>query len=309
MALLFISKNDSPSDWQEALASLEPELEFKIWPDLGKPSEIEVALVWNHPAGALGLLPNLKLIQSLGAGIDHVLTDPRLPKNVPIARLVDTELTRQMVEYVVLAVLNRHRRIDELRRAQFSGDWQVIQPVPIGRSRVGLLGFGHMGQAASNALVNLGFNVTVWTRTPRSAGSLTSYHGSEGFPQVLQTSDILICLLPLTPKTHGLLNAKAFAALPAEAYVINVARGAHLVDEDLLAAIDNGHLSGAWLDVFDEEPLPPDHSFWAHPQIVMTPHLAALTVASSAATQVINNLRLVRTGKPPQNLVNPEIGY
>ena len=267
MALLFISKNDSPSDWQEALASLEPELEFKIWPDLGKPSEIEVALVWNHPVGALGLLPNLKLIQSLGAGIDHVLTDPRLPKNVPIARLVDTELTRQMVEYVVLAVLNRHRRIDELRRAQFSGDWQVIQPVPIGRSR------------------------------------------SEGFPEVLQTSDILICLLPLTPKTHGLLNAKAFAALPAEAYVINVARGAHLVDEDLLAAIDNGHLSGAWLDVFDEEPLPPDHSFWAHPQIVMTPHLAALTVASSAATQVINNLRLVRTGKPPQNLVNPEIGY
>lgn len=309
MALLFISNNDSPSDWQEALASLEPELDFRIWPDLGKPSEIEVALVWKHPAGSLGGLPNLKLIQSLGAGIDHVLADPGLPDNVLIARLVDTELTRQMVEYVVLAVLNRHRRIDELRRAQLSGDWQVIQPVPIGRSRVGLLGFGQMGQAASNALGHLGFNVAAWTRTPRSVGSITSYHGAEGFTEILKKSDILICLLPLTPQTHGLLNAKAFAVLPTEAYVINVARGAHLVEEDLLAAIDSGHLSGAWLDVFHEEPLPADHPFWTHPQIVITPHLAGLTVASSAATQVVNNLRLVRAGKSPQNLVKPEIGY
>ena len=156
MALLFISEDDSPSDWRDALTSLEPELEFRKWPDLGQSSEIEVALVWKHPRGALRDLPNLKLVQSLGAGVDHILLDPELPKNVPVARLIDTELTRQMVEYVTLAVLSRHRRINELRRAQMHNSWQVIQPVPLSRSRIGLLGLGQIGRAVSNVLVDLG---------------------------------------------------------------------------------------------------------------------------------------------------------
>ena len=309
MALLFISEDDSPKVRQEALAALEPELEFRSWPDLGQPSEIEVALVWKHPQGALRDLPNLRLVQSLGAGVDHILLDPELPKNVPVARLVDTELTRQMVEYVVLAVLSRHRRINELRRAQRHSNWEVIQPVPLTRSRVGLLGLGQIGQAASKILLDLGLSVSAWTRNPRSVEGITVHHGPEGLASILQVSDILVCLLPLTPETDGILDASAFRALPANAYVINVARGAHLIDDDLLTAIDKGHLSGAWLDVFSEEPLPSHHPFWTHPKIAVTAHLAGLTVPSSAAYQVIGNLRLVRSGKLPQNLVDPEIGY
>ena len=309
MALLFISEDDSPSDWRDALTSLEPELEFRKWPDLGQSSEIEVALVWKHPRGALRDLPNLKLVQSLGAGVDHILLDPELPKNVPVARLIDTELTRQMVEYVIVAVLSRHRRINELRRAQLPRESQVVQPVPVCRSRIGLLGLGQISRAASKVLLDLGFTVAAWTRTPRSVEGITGHHGPEGFTAILKTSDILVCLLPLTPETDGILDEAAFRTLPADAYVINVARGAHLVDGDLLTAIDSGHLSGAWLDVFAEEPLPADHPFWTHPTIAVTPHLAGLTVPSSAAAQVIGNLRLVRSGKPPQNLVDPEIGY
>ena len=309
MSILFISKADSPTEWQQALASLDPEIGFQVWPDSGKPEDIEVALVWKHPPGALLGLPNLKLIQSLGAGVDHIFMDPKLPTNVPIARLVDAELTRQMVEYVVLAVLSRHRRLDSIRGAQLLRDWQVIPPVPVSCSRIGILGFGEIGRATGNSLVNLGFKVASWTRTPHTVGAVASYHGPEGFTSLLQKSDILICLLPLVSKTRGLLNAEAFATLPTDAYVINVARGAHLIEQDLLAAIDNGHLSGAWLDVFDAEPLPSNHPFWAHPKIVVTPHLAGLTVASSAASQVVHNLQLVRIGKPPQNLVDPTVGY
>ena len=309
MALLFISEDDSPKDWQEALVALEPELEFRNWPDIGKPSDIDVALVWKHPQGALANLPNLKLVQSLGAGVDHILLDPELPKNVPVARLIDAELTRQMVEYVILAVLSRHRRIDELRQAQMHSNWQIIQPVPLSRSRVGLLGLGQIGGAASKILLDLGFSVAAWTRTQRLVDGIALHHGPEGLASILQTSDILVCLLPLTPKTDGILNATAFRALPDDAYVINVARGAHLIDGDLLTAINKGHLSGAWLDVFSKEPLPPDHPFWTHPKIVVTAHLAGLTIPSSAAHQVIGNLRLVRSGKAPQNLVDPEVGY
>lgn len=309
MSLLFISEDDNPAEWREALALLEPNLDFRIWPEIGVPSDIEIALVWKHPVGSLADLPGLKLIQSLGAGADHILADPLLPNGIPIARLVDANLTQQMVEYAVLAVLSRHRRIRELAFAQTRGQWNVIQPVPMKYSRVGILGLGQIGMEVGRTLMSLGFTVSGWTNTDRIESEINCYSGRDGLATILSKSDILICLLPFTEETNGILNAEILALLPAEAYVINMARGGHLVEEDLLAAIDDGHLSGAWLDVFIKEPLPKHHLFWQHPKITVTPHLAGLTVASSAAEQVIKNLRLVRNSQSPNNVVEPKRGY
>lgn len=309
MALLFISNDDSPVEWQDALTSFDPDLDFRTWPDLGTASDIEIALVWKHPPGSLADLPRLKLIQSLGAGADHILTDPQLPGGVPIARLVDSNLTQQMVEFAVLAVLSRHRRMKQLQLAQTQSLWNVIQPIPTHHSRVGMLGFGEIGREIGNALTRLGFPVTAWTRTAREDSNIVCQSGENGLVAVLHSSDILICLLPFTEETKNILNADTFATLPKGAYVINMARGGHLVESHLLSAIDDGHLSGAWLDVFNEEPLPSDHLFWKHPKVIVTPHLAGLTVASSAAEQVIKNLRLVRSGQAPNNAVNLKHGY
>ena len=309
MALLFISNDDSPVEWQDALTSFDPDLDFRTWPDLGTASDIEIALVWKQPPGSLADLPRLKLIQSLGAGADHILTDPQLPGGVPIARLVDSNLTQQMVEFAVLAVLSRHRRMKQLQLAQTQSLWNVIQPIPTHHSRVGMLGFGEIGREIGNALTRLGFPVTAWTRTAREDSNIVCQSGENGLVTVLHSSDILICLLPFTEETKNILNADTFATLPKGAYVINMARGGHLAESDLLSAIDSGHLSGAWLDVFNEEPLPSDHLFWKHPKVIVTPHLAGLTVASSAAEQVIKNLRLVRSGKAPNNAVNLKHGY
>ena len=309
MALLFISNDDSPVEWHDALSSFDPDLDFRVWPDLGTSSDIEIALVWKHPPGSLAGLPRLKLIQSLGAGVDHILTDPQLPDGVQIARLVDSNLTQQMVEFAVLAVLSRHRRMKQLQFAQTQGLWNVIQPVPTHHSRVGMLGFGKIGQEIGNALIRLGFPVTAWTRTARQDSVIICQSGKNGLVTVLHNSDFLICLLPFTEETKNILNADTFAILPKDAYVINMARGGHIAESDLLSAIESGHLSGAWLDVFSEEPLPSDHLFWKHPKVIVTPHLAGLTVASSAAEQVIKNLELVQDGKAPNNAVNLQRGY
>ncbi|MDP6351461.1 MAG: glyoxylate/hydroxypyruvate reductase A [Alphaproteobacteria bacterium] len=309
MALLFVSDDDDPVAWGRALWRLDPALDYRVWPEVGATGDIEAALVWRPPAGILAGLPNLALIQSLGAGIDHIFSDPDLPASVPVARLVDAELTRQMVEYVALAVLSRHRRIDAFRSFQRDAEWRVLRPVPVAESRVGVLGLGQIGAAVARALVGFGLEVSGWSRTGKHIAGVESFHGPKGLVPLLARSDILVCLLPLTPRTGGLLDARRLAALPPGAYVINAARGEMVVEEDLLAAIDAGAVSGAWLDVFRTEPLPADHRFWSHPAITMTPHVAGLTVPETAAAQVIENLERVRRGEPPRNRVDLAAGY
>lgn len=309
MALLFYSKADDPEAWRTALHRIDPALDMRVWPDVGAHEQIEAALVWHPPLGDLARYPNLKLIQSLGAGVDHIAADTTLPSAVPVARLVDHDLTRQMVEYVILAVLNRHRRIDDYRDLQAKREWRVLPMVRQHESRVGILGLGEISGAAASVLLGLGFPVSAWTRTRRQAGQIAVYHGPDGLTDMLQNTDILICLLPLTPETRGLLNAERFAQLPAGAYVINAGRGPQLIEPDLLAALDSGHLSGAWLDVFAEEPLPADHPLWNHPKVMITPHIAGLTNPQTAAQQVIDNLRRVQAGEPPRHLVDLARGY
>lgn len=309
MALLFMSDSDDPKVWAEALRALEPGLEVRVWPDVGVAEEIEFALVWLPPPGMLAGLPKLKLIQSLGAGIDHIFSDPELPRDVPVARLVDDDLTRQMVEYVTLAVLSRHRRIDRYRRLQAERRWRPSRPVPMSASRVGVLGLGVIGAAAATALAGLGFAVAGWSRAPRQIDGVENFAGAERLDAFLARSDIVVCLLPLTPETEGVLNARTLGALPKGAYVVNVGRGGHVVEADLIDAIDGGHLSGAWLDVFRSEPLPSDHPFWSHPSVTMTPHIAGLTEPVSAAAQVIENIRRARRGQLPLHRVDLSAGY
>jgi glyoxylate/hydroxypyruvate reductase A len=309
MALLFRSSVDSEARWKPQLTRLMPELEVRLWPDIGDPAEIDYALVWRPEPGLLGSLPNLKLILSLGAGVDHILCDPHLPRRVPIVRLVDPYMTDAMSEYVVLQVLRLHRRDLDYRAQQQEGIWRELEQKNAAERPVGILGFGELGRDAGRKLKALGFDVTLWSRTEKTVAGLRSYAGRAGLPALLGRSEILVCLLPLTAETEGILNKTAFAMLPQGGGLINAARGAQLVEEDLLAALASGRLSAAVLDVFRDEPLPAGHPFWRHPRIVVTPHIAAATHPPTAAPIILDNIRRFEEGRPLLNQVDPAQGY
>jgi len=310
MALLFLSKADDPVQWSALLRQHLPDLDIRVWPETGNVAEIETAMVWNHPPGELNRYPNLRLILSLGAGVNHVLDDPDLPANVPIARIVDPAgLTAGMVEYAVLAVLRYHRCLDVYERFQREAKWKKL-PIPdTGRRGVGILGLGEIGGACAQAISAFGFPVAGWSRTPKSVDGVISYVGDGGLKPFLARTDILVCVLPLTAATRGIINADLLAALPKGAFVINIARGGHVVDSDLIAALDSGHIAGATLDVFQPEPLPSDHPFWRHPKVTMTPHIASLTNPETAVLPIVENLKRLKDGKPLINLVDRTTGY
>jgi glyoxylate/hydroxypyruvate reductase A len=309
MALLFRSTVDSAARWSGQLGRQMPGLEIRIWPDIGDPAEIDYALVWRPEPGLLASLPNLKLILSLGAGIDHILCDPDLPPGVPITRLVDPYLTDAMSEYVALQVLRLHRCDLDYRAQQQAGIWRELPQKNAGERPVGILGFGEIGQDAGRKLAALGFPVSGWSRQQRAFAGFETFTGPAGLPQLLARTEILVCLLPLTEETHGILNARTFAALPRGAGLVNAGRGAHLVEEDLIPALDSGQLSAAALDVFREEPLPPGHPFWQHPRILVTPHIAGITNPQTAAPIILDNIRRFEEGRPLLNQVDPARGY
>ena len=309
MALLFRSSVDSEARWKPQLTRLMPELEVRLWPQLGDPADIDYALVWRPEPGLLASLPNLKLILSLGAGVDHILCDPQLPRDVPIVRLVDPHMTAAMSEYVVLQVLRLHRQDLDYRAQQDAGVWRELDQKNARARCVGILGFGELGQDAARKLKGLGFDVALWGRSEKTVPELAGYAGQSGLPALLRRSEILVCLLPLTAETEGILNARTFAKLPKGAALINAARGSHLVEDDLIAALASGQLSAAVLDVFRDEPLPADHPFWRHPRIVVTPHVAAATHPPTAAPIILDSIRRFEDGRPLLNRVDPVQGY
>ena len=255
MALLFLSPDDPAEAWREALRRKMQDLDFRIGPEIDEPDAIDVALVWRPPPGELARYPNLRAILSLGAGIDGLLAQPGLP-DVPIARMVDPSLTRTMTEYVLLATLRHHRQFDRFEREQRSARWSFALPPQAADRRVGVMGLGVLGSAAAACLAAHGFAVAGWSREAKQLPGVESFAGRAGLAAFLARTEILICLLPLTRDTVGILDATTFAGLPRGACLINVARGAHLVEADLIAALDSGQLEGATLDVFGEEPLP-----------------------------------------------------
>lgn len=309
MAILFQSEFDNPEDWQGALARLLPDQDVRTWPEAGAPEEIEFAIVWAPQPGELKRYPNLRAIFSLGAGVDHILGDPDLPAGVPVVRLVDPELTRQMSEYVALNVLRHHRHLPVYEHFQRKGVWRRLAAPEAASTGVGLMGLGVLGSDAARKLGPFRFRLMGWTRRLRRLEGVRCFHGREGLRPFLARTNILVCLLPLTPATTGILNAETFAALPPGAAVINCARGGHLVERDLLEALDSGHLSGATLDVFETEPLPEGHPFWSHPKITVTPHVAGMTLPRSGAGRVAANIRRLRKGEPLVDVVDLEAGY
>jgi glyoxylate/hydroxypyruvate reductase len=253
--------------------------------------------------------PNLRLIISMGAGVDHLLRPPGPPPGVPVARLVDRLLTSAMSEWVLLNVLRFHRQDPAYRAQQAARVWEELPAPATEATRIGILGLGALGSDAARKLAGLGFQVMGWTRRPKQLEGISCFAGEAGLEAMLRQSDFLVCLLPLTPETRGIINAGSLALLPRGAFLLNAARGGHVVDSALLEALASGQVAGAALDVFDPEPLPSEHPYWGHPQVVLTPHAASITIPESVAPQVVDNLRRLRRGEAPINLVDFAAGY
>ncbi|HXP76078.1 MAG TPA: glyoxylate/hydroxypyruvate reductase A [Stellaceae bacterium] len=309
MVLLYRSSFDSAALWLTELRKFIPELEMRVFPEIGNPKDIDAALVWKPQPGLLASLPNLKMIVSLGAGVDHLLGDPTLPRHVPIARLVDPYMTEAMSEYVLTQVLRLHRQDFAYRAQQHARNWRELPQPNASERRVGVLGLGELGSDAARKLAVLGFSIGGWSRRERRLPGIESFDGPDGLMALARRSDILVCLLPLTRETTGILDARLFAAMPKGSAIVNAARGRHLVEADLLSALESGQLSAAVLDVFDQEPLPREHPFWSHEKIIVTPHAAAATHAPTAAAGVAENLRRLSDGRPLINLIDLERGY
>jgi glyoxylate/hydroxypyruvate reductase A len=309
MSMLFLAPELDPQSWVKHLRRQAPGLDLRIWPDVGPPEEVLFVLSWKHPLGVMKRFPQLRCIASLGFGVDHVLRDPDLPAGVPVTRIVDAGMVDAMSTYVLTAVLGHTRQFDLYRRDQAIKTWTPRIPNHPRDVRVGIMGLGHLGADAARKLHTMGFPVSGWSRTPKSIEGVVGFTGDGGLDDFLSGADILICLLPLTPATRGILNRRTLSKLPAGAYLINAARGEHLLEEDLIAALEGGHLSGACLDVFRQEPLPESHPFWNHPQVTVTPHVASLTYPRDVAPQIVANYHRVRAGQPPLNVVDLNRGY
>lgn len=308
-AIAYISRDTDGVHWKKVLeAGLGP-VDFRTLDSLGDKESIEVVMAWKPPAGLIASFPNVKLIVSLGMGVDHLLADDRLPTGVPIVRIMDDGLVGQMSEYAIYWALRHHREIDKYAASQRARQWKPEDFVDTIDRRIGVMGLGSIGQDTAGKFAALGFPTAGWSRTAKSLPGIETFHGADGLTRFLARTDILIDVLPLTRDTRGLLDAKAFAALPKGAYFINMARGGHVVDEALLVALDSGQISGAALDVFNVEPLPQDHPYWTHPKVQVTPHIAGATNPRTASPGVIENIKRMRTGQPLLHTVDPKTGY
>ncbi|WP_299442766.1 glyoxylate/hydroxypyruvate reductase A [uncultured Rhodospira sp.] len=309
MTILFCSEVDCADTYRRTIAEHLPDTPFRAWPDAGPAEAVRYGLVWKPPQGLLGSLPNLKAVFNLGAGVDALMAETEVPAHVPLFRLSDAGMAAQMVEWVLHGVLRFHRRFDVYEAAQADGRWAPVPPRLASQVRVGVMGLGALGGVVAARLADLGYAVRGWSRTPRSVAGVEGFHGRDALPAFLEGTEILVCLLPLTPETRGLLNRETLSRLAPGAAVINAARGAHVVDSDLLALLDSGHIRGAQLDVFDPEPLPPEHPFWAHPKVRLTPHVAAVTLAGPACAQIAETIRRLERGETPDSAVDRTAGY
>ena len=298
MHIGFCCPGFAPDPWQAEIAQLMPQARLSVWQP-GAPADLDYALVWMPPQAFFDEQPQLRGVFNAAAGVDALLK-LRLPPQLKIVRLEDAGMGLQMAEYVCHAVIHHFRRFDLMAQQQRQGLWKQPPAPDRAAYAVGVMGMGVLGRRVVQALRAFDYTVHVWTRTPPAQlpTGVLSHVGAQGLPAFLAHSHSLVCLLPLTPQTQGLLNRATLSQLPRGAQLINVARGAHLVDEDLLALINEGHLEGATLDVFHQEPLPADHPFWAHPRVRITPHTSARTLRSDAARQIVQKMAQAAAGTP-----------
>lgn len=311
MTIAFLASNEDPVEWISELEKRAGE-KIEIWPDISDPAVVDYVLASAPPKGAIATLPNVKVIQSLWAGIEHITSDPDYPKHIPIVRMVDIGLSEGMKEYVLGHVLYHHLLIPKWIEDRKSNKWSPQDPPLAFQRKVGVMGLGELGSFCAQALKTIGFNVLGWSRSQKDIDGITCFSGEGGFPEMLGQSDILVNLLPNTPATTKLLNKETMALLPKGAAIVNPGRGTVFDDEALTGALDSGHLSGATLDVFWEEPLPKDHPFWNNPKILITPHIASVTRVDTGAKTAIDNIKHLRAGKDIDELsgvVNLSLGY
>lgn len=309
MSLLIVSPGKDPEPWVEALKNQHPGLNIVVYPEDHDKEEVNFALTWKHPRGLFRNYPNLKVVASMGAGVDHITSDPGLPEGIKITRVVDPMLAEDMAEFILALILSEIKNLPLYQANEKKEQWK---PRPYRRNKevtVGILGLGVMGKAAARLLVRNGFRVRGWSRTSKDLEGISSFSGTDELKEFLGRSEFLVNLLPLTPETEKILNKTIFEQLPAQAYLINVARGEHLVEHDLLETIDQGHLSGAALDVFWEEPLRKNHPFWEHPRIRVTPHIASATDARAVLPQIVENYERMMEEEPLKNVVERKKGY
>ncbi|MFK7861989.1 MAG: 2-hydroxyacid dehydrogenase [Granulosicoccus sp.] len=274
-------------------------------------SSIDAAIVWLPPEDFFDGLTNLTHVYAMAAGVDQLLKHPGLPDSISLIRLQDAGMATQMAEYVLYGTLRAQRNFHEFDVAQRQASW--VHGLPVRRSadiRVGILGAGVLGSAVASRLVLNGYPATCWSRTPKTPiEGISHAHGNDALPQFLANSNVLVCLLALTDETAGILDKSLFNLLPRGAYIINCARGQHLVDVDLLNALDEEQLSGALLDVFHHEPLADNHPFWSHPRVTVTPHEAARSLMDESVTQIMRSIGQVENGINPDGLIDPSRGY
>jgi glyoxylate/hydroxypyruvate reductase A len=313
-AVLIAVTGLDPSSWEQRFRALAPQRDVRLWPDRrGDPAEVAYACAWQAPRGVLAGLPNLRAIFSLGAGVDHILRDPTLP-SVPVVRIVDPDLTMRMTEYVVLHVLLHHRRYRLYDAQQRGRIWREHEQPPASEVAVGVMGLGVLGRDAAQALARLGFRTAGWSRTPKALAGIETFHGSDGLDAFLHRTEILVCLLPATPVTLGVLRLKLLRKLKRDgaaggAYLINAGRGALQIDADILAALDEGSLAGATLDVFADEPLPETSALWAHPNITITPHNAAASDPRALVANILRQIDRFESGLPLEHVIDRAAGY
>lgn len=306
MKITFCCTDIKSGPWIEGLRAALPEAEVSVWQP-GDP-HADYALVWAPPQQFMDEQPGLKAMFNLGAGVDGLLR-LKLPAGAAVVRIEDAGMAVQMAEYVCQAVIRHFREIDAYEAGMARGEWGFRKPRVRSDFPVGVMGLGVLGERVARALAHFEFPVNGWSRSPRELEGITAYSGAQGFGDFLGASRVLVNLLPLTPDTRDILNADTFSRLLPGAYVINVARGDHLVEQDLIDQIDSGHLAGATLDVFRTEPLPADHAFRRHPRIRLTPHASARTLREDSLAQMVAKLQALARGEPLTGVVEGSRGY
>ncbi len=312
MAVAMLNTLDHCEAWAEAIRSHAPELDLRIWPEIGNAEEITHAVVCHPEVGALKQLPNLKAMHSLWAGIDHVTKDPEMPWSVPLIRMVDHSLSQGMKDYVTGHVYRYHLMMPVFEALQAVKIWNQSVPPLVEERAVGVMGIGVLGADIAKQLAGLGFKTSGWARSKKDIPGVTCYAGSGEMEAFLSGLDILVLLLPNTPETADIINRESLAMLPKGAAIVNAGRGTLIDDDALIEAIDSGHISGATLDVFKTEPLPEDHPYWTHPNVVITPHVAAETRISTASQVIVKNIRHLDGGGAIagiEGVVNADAGY
>lgn len=308
MSILLVCQHRDSKPWYKAFKEKNPDLDIQVYPEVENPDDIEFAISWRHPEGIYKNYPNLKVIASMGAGVHHVLKDQTIPDHVKITRIVDENLTRDMADFALLNTLFHIRNYNFHIAQQQKENWKIKAYQQPQETKVGILGMGVLGQAVAEKLNQNDFQVLGWSKSKKDNKAFKSFTENE-FDQFMSQLDILICLLPLTEDTQGILNYENLKKLPQGAKLINLARGPHVVDEDLIQLLDEEHLSSAVLDVFDEEPLLKNSPYWSHPKVLVTPHVASMTDPQSVVNQIYENIENVKNGKDLKNQVDRSKKY